>query len=29
VGKLLCEGPPDFVVRDPRVIEVYLGGATA
>jgi branched-chain amino acid transport system ATP-binding protein len=28
-GKLLCEGPPDFVVRDPRVIEAYLGGAKA
>lgn len=26
-GRLLCEGAPDVVVRDPRVIEAYLGGA--
>lgn len=28
-GALLCEGPPDVVARDPRVIEAYLGGAAA
>ena len=28
-GALLCEGPPDTVARDPRVIEAYLGGAAA
>jgi branched-chain amino acid transport system ATP-binding protein len=27
-GKLLCEGRPSVVTRDPRVIEAYLGGAT-
>jgi branched-chain amino acid transport system ATP-binding protein len=26
-GRLLCEGPPDAVTKDPRVIEAYLGGA--
>jgi branched-chain amino acid transport system ATP-binding protein len=28
-GALLCEGAPDEVARDPRVIEAYLGGAAA
>ena len=28
-GALLCEGTPDRVARDPRVIEAYLGGAAA
>jgi len=28
-GKLLCEGRPEDVSRDPRVVEAYLGGATA
>ena len=28
-GQLLCEGAPEAVVRDPRVIEAYLGGAAA
>ena len=26
-GALLCEGSPEEVARDPRVIEAYLGGA--
>ncbi|WP_407050885.1 ABC transporter ATP-binding protein [Methyloraptor flagellatus] len=26
-GRLLTEGTPDAVVRDPRVVEAYLGGA--
>jgi branched-chain amino acid transport system ATP-binding protein len=26
-GRLLCEGAPREVVRDPRVIDAYLGGA--
>jgi branched-chain amino acid transport system ATP-binding protein len=28
-GRLLCEGSPDGVVRDPRVIEAYVGGRAA
>jgi branched-chain amino acid transport system ATP-binding protein len=28
-GKLLCEGRPEDVTRDPRVVDAYLGGATA
>jgi branched-chain amino acid transport system ATP-binding protein len=24
-GELLTDGPPDVVMRDPRVVEVYLG----
>jgi branched-chain amino acid transport system ATP-binding protein len=26
-GKLLSEGRPSEVIRDPRVIDAYLGGA--
>jgi branched-chain amino acid transport system ATP-binding protein len=26
-GRILVEGPPDEVAADPRVREVYLGGA--
>ena len=26
-GKLLCEGKPEDVARDPEVVEAYLGGA--
>jgi branched-chain amino acid transport system ATP-binding protein len=26
-GRLLCEGTPEAVIRDPRVIDAYLGGA--
>ncbi|MQT12578.1 ABC transporter ATP-binding protein [Segnochrobactrum spirostomi] len=26
-GRKLCEGTPDAVARDPRVVEAYLGGA--
>jgi branched-chain amino acid transport system ATP-binding protein len=28
-GRLMCEGGPSEVARDPRVIEAYLGGAAA
>jgi branched-chain amino acid transport system ATP-binding protein len=26
-GRMLCEGAPEAVTRDPRVIDAYLGGA--
>jgi branched-chain amino acid transport system ATP-binding protein len=26
-GQKICEGPPETVSRDPRVIECYLGAA--
>jgi branched-chain amino acid transport system ATP-binding protein len=26
-GRLLCEGAPETVIKDPSVIEAYLGGA--
>ena len=26
-GRMLCEGAPEAVIRDPRVIDAYLGGA--
>jgi branched-chain amino acid transport system ATP-binding protein len=28
-GRLLCEGTPEQVSDDPRVIDAYLGGAPA
>jgi branched-chain amino acid transport system ATP-binding protein len=28
-GRLLCEGRAEEVVRDPRVVDAYLGGGSA
>jgi branched-chain amino acid transport system ATP-binding protein len=28
-GQKICEGPPEAVARDPRVLDSYLGGAEA
>ena len=28
-GRIMCEGTPDEVARDPRVIEAFLGGGAA
>jgi branched-chain amino acid transport system ATP-binding protein len=28
-GAVICEGTPDQVRSDPRVIDAYLGGTTA
>ncbi len=29
LGEKVCEGTPETVVRDPRVVEIYVGGAPA
>jgi branched-chain amino acid transport system ATP-binding protein/branched-chain amino acid transport system permease protein len=29
LGEKVCEGPPEAVVRDPQVVEIYVGGAPA
>jgi ABC-type branched-subunit amino acid transport system ATPase component len=29
LGEKVCEGVPEAVVRNPRVVEIYVGGAPA
>ena len=29
LGEKVCEGPPAAVVQEPRVVDIYVGGAVA